>query len=545
MDKHQPQRSSTSVSLILLLALSMSCTQVSDKTTNAGSEVFPAWGDQLDGAYANPIIWADFNNPFVMQHGEDYYMICASHHFMGMPVLHSKDMVNWKLINRIYREIKSKEQYDIPGMAYKKGSWAPTMVYHDGYFIMYVINSTDGLYMTRSTDPAGEWEPIRLIHEVKRWEDPYVYWDDDGEAYFLHSGKRVAPVTIHRMNREGTKILDEGKVILEPNGHNPFIIRKNSYYYLFAAGGKDSQQIAARAENIMGPYETKVVLEKGGRGPSPGGGGYVELDDGTSWFFHHVGIEHHGRMPFLEPVSWEDGWPMMGKDTDGNGIGEPIDGHAKPIPSQPELLTSFYDDFTSPEIGNEWYWNHNPNPRKFETGKGEFTIFADTLYVMEAIDGSFEPVSFDEDDIRRARNTLAFMPTGLKGEAYTRMDFSKMSEGQRGGLAFFGQDYLWLGVLKDGGQVYLANYSNEHKEQLEPISDQQIWLKAMVDRGTGRLAWSLDGKKYQILPDTISFKRQWFENHKIALFTYNIKEPAGTVSYDCFEYEFIPGVNQP
>ena len=529
--------------LFLSILLLTSCTKVSQqKREESGeNEKLPAWGDQMDGTYANPIIWADYNNPFVMQHGVDYYMVCASHHFMGMPVLHSRDMVNWKLINRIYREIKSKEEYDIPGKAYKRGSWAPTMVYHEGYFIMYVINSTDGLYMTRAKDPAGEWEPIRLIHEVERWEDPYVYWDDDGEAYFLHSGKRVAPVTIHRMNREGTRILDDGKVILEPNGHNPFIIKKNGYYYLFAAGGKDSQQMVGRAKNILGPYENKVVLEKGGRGPSPGGGGFVELPDGSAWFFHHVGIERHGRMPFLEPVKWVDGWPQMGEDRDGNGIGEPIDGYPKPMPSEPEFITRFYDDFTSPLILDEWYWNHNPNPERFSTGDGKLTIRADTLYAMSGTDGSFEPVSFEEDDIRRAKNTLAFMPTGVKGEGVAKMDFHDLAEGQRAGLAFFGQDYFWVGVFRENEQVYLVKYTNQGKQKIQPVEKKQIWIQAQVDNGNGRLAWSMDGADFHMLPDTIFFKRQWFENHKIALFSYNVRKPEGSISFDWFRYEFVPG----
>jgi hypothetical protein len=121
------------------------------------------------------------------------------------------------------------------------------------------------------------------------------------------------------------------------------------------------------------------------------------------------------------------------------------------------------------------------------------------------------------------------------------MDFSELAEGQRAGMAFFGQDYLWVGVLKHDDQVYLARYANDRKEKLDPVRQKKIWLKAMVDSGTGRLAWSLDGEKYQPLPDSIIFRRQWFENHKIALFSYNIKDLSGSISYDWFEYNYYPG----
>ncbi len=120
---------------------------------------------------------------------------------------------------------------------------------------------------------------------------------------------------------------------------------------------------------------------------------------------------------------------MMGEDIDGNCIGEPIIGHANPIPSKPGIISSFNDEFTDHDIREEWYWNHNPNPLNFETGKGQFTIFANTLYAREGTDDSFKPVSFDEDDIRRARNTLTFMPIGVKGEAETMMDFTELAEG--------------------------------------------------------------------------------------------------------------------
>ncbi len=99
-----------------------------------------------------------------------------------------------------------------------------------------------------------------------------------------------------------------------------------------------------------------------------------------------------------------------------------------------------------------------------------------------------------------------------------------------------------MGVLNDESQVYIVHYTNDRKKMIEPLHGTQIWLKAMVDSGTGRLSWSLDDKKYQQLPDTISFKRQWFENHKISLFSYNIKEPAGAVSFECFKYKFTPGI---
>ncbi len=538
-----------SLPLLLFSCLVIACqVPVDERQPSENSSIavpdsveFVAWGDQGDGTYVNPVIWADFNNPFLLQREEDFYLIAASHHYMGMPVLHSKDLINWTLINRIYRRIPDIEKYNIPGRAYKHGSWAPTMTYHDGYFRMYVMNSTDGLFTSKAAAPAGDWEPLQLIHQHERWEDPYVFWDDDGEAYLFHSGKRVAPVMIHRMNREGTKILDEGKVIVEPNGHNPFVIKRDGYYYLFVASGRDSEQRVYRATDIMGPYEQKVILEESGIGPSPGGGGMAELENGTYWYMHHVGMKGHGRMPFLERMRWTDGWPFMGIDTDGNSIGEPGRQFPKPVASIVNKDLSFYDDFTSPALKLEWTWNHNPDPSRFRTGNGTFTIMADTLYALEGIDGSFVPVSFEADDIRRARNTLAFMPVGVYGEATTTMRTTDMVDGQRAGFAFFNQAYFWVGVVQENGKKQLMYYTPEEEVLIQAFEQEECRFKAYVENGSGRLAYSLDGKNFVAIDYRVQFDRQWFENHKIALFSYNVLEPMGEAVFEEFSYLYVDG----
>ena len=135
------------LAVIALLFCSWSQAQEPSPETQAEKSASPqqaAWGDLGDGTFRNPVLLADYNNLDVIRVGQDFYMISASHHFMGMPVLHSKDMVNWTLIARISRELKIHDRYDTPGQAYQHGTWAPAIRFHDGKFFVYVCTPQEG-----------------------------------------------------------------------------------------------------------------------------------------------------------------------------------------------------------------------------------------------------------------------------------------------------------------------------------------------------------------------------------------------------------------
>jgi len=199
---------------------------------SAHSEDLPmsqaAWGDQGDGTFKNPFLYADYNNLDVIRVEDDFYMISASHHFMGMPLLHSRDMVNWTIIARISRKLTIHKRYDTPGQAYQHGSWAPAIRYHEGKFFVYVCSPEEGLMMSTSKNPAGPWEPWRLVREVAGWEDPCPLWDDvenaggDGpngrKAYLVRSRLGAGPIIVHEMSWDGTKVYGEGKTVAKGFG---------------------------------------------------------------------------------------------------------------------------------------------------------------------------------------------------------------------------------------------------------------------------------------------------------------------------------------
>jgi xylan 1,4-beta-xylosidase len=244
------------------------------------------WGDQGNGTYINPILNADYSDPDVIRVGEKYYMVCSEFHFMGMPVLESTDMVNWKIIAQIFNCI------DLPGYStnerYAGGTWAPAIRYHDKKFWVYVCTPGEGLLMSSADNPAGPWEPITVVQATPKWEDPCPFWDDDGTAYLGRSQVGAGPIIIHKMSTDGKSLLDDGVTVYTgPVAEGTKIHKLKGYYYLSIPEGgvQGGWQTILRSKSIYGPYEKKVVLERGStRINGPHQGSLVDTPDGQWWF---------------------------------------------------------------------------------------------------------------------------------------------------------------------------------------------------------------------------------------------------------------------
>lgn len=335
------------------------------------SEVWVA--DQDDGTYINPIIYADYSDPDVVRVGDDYYMTASSFNAApALPILHSKDMVNWKLINHALPLQVPIETFNVP--QHGNGVWAPSIRYHNNEIYIYWGDPDFGIYMVKTKDPNGTWDDPILVMEGKGLIDACPLFDDNGEAYLVHAyaGSRrgvKSLLTVNKMNPEGTKVIDKGIHVFDGHSNHDTVegskfYKRNGYYYIFApAGGvATGWQLILRSKNIYGPYEEKVVLEQGStKINGPHQGAWVDTPNDESWFYHFQDVDAYGRLVHLQPMSWENHWPVIGKDFDGNGIGEPVTTHKKPNigKTYPIETPAETDNFEGFNIGLQWQWHAN------------------------------------------------------------------------------------------------------------------------------------------------------------------------------------------
>ncbi|MDP0500836.1 MAG: family 43 glycosylhydrolase [Verrucomicrobiota bacterium JB022] len=334
------------------------------------------YGDQGDGTYCNPILFADYSDPDVVAVGEDYYLVASSFNCTpGLPILHSRDLVNWQPAGYAM-EAFPDEAYARP--QHGKGVWAPAIRHHDGRFWVVFGAPDEGIYVTTAERVEGPWTPLHHMAAGKGLIDPCLFWDDDGSAYLLRAqaASRCNGVnsllTLHRMAPDASKLLDEGEVIIDGNFHHPIVegpklYKRNGYYYIFApAGGvKGGWQTVFRARNLYGPWEDRVVLVQGTTAINgPHQGAWIETPHGEHWFLHFQDRGAYGRVIHLQPMTWgDDGWPRMG-DPNRKMQREPVLQHPLPKtsqPTKPQRLPAS-DDFPGGQLGPQWQWLANYRP---------------------------------------------------------------------------------------------------------------------------------------------------------------------------------------
>jgi len=483
------------------------------------------WGDQGNGTYINPILNADYSDPDVIRVGNKYYMVASDFHFLGMQVLESDDMVNWKLISRIY------DRFDFSGWEtnerYAGGSWAPSIRYHDNKFWVFFCTPHEGLFMSNTEDPAGPWSPLHLVQAVEKWEDPCPFWDDNGNAYLGRSKHGAGPIIIHKMSPDGKRLLDDGVTIYTgPVAEGTKIHKKDGYYYMsIPEGGVEiGWQTVLRSKNIYGPYEKKVVLETGSTNINgPHQGAIVDTPDGRWCFFHFQQNSSLGRVVHLQPMYWHDGWPVIGVDLDRNGIGEPVYVWKKPVRSTEIFVPQTDDDFSSKNLSLQWQWNHNP---------------VDEAWSLASPDGGLFLKALKSSTFRLARNTLTQKIMGYESEATVMMDLSNLAEGQRCGLVCMGKENKVLGIRMQEGKksLYISNDTTEI--ELTSVEGNTIFLRASIDIPNKHFQFSYSTDNIRFIPcgDPFFIRFGHWKGARIGLYSYNTIKEAGSASFKWFRY---------
>lgn len=501
---------------------------------------------QQNEYYTNPILYADYSDPDVIRVGDDYYMVASSFTCQpGIPVLHSKDLVNWTIINHVYQSLPL-ERYKKP--QHGQGSWAPSIRYLQGKYYVYFCTPEDGLFMASTKNPAGKWT-LYHVQDIAGWEDPCPFWDTDGQAYLLHGKVGAGPAILHKMSTDGKKLLDNGVLIYQDLKRQPvlegfkFMEKRDGYYYFSApAGGvATGWQSIFRSKNIYGPYEDKIVLNQGKTNVNgPHQGGLVETQTGEWWFIHFQDKGTYGRIVHLQPVNWKDGWPVIGKDDDGDGIGEPVLTYKRPNVGKtyPESVPQTSDDFSQSKLGLQWQWQAAPNKDWYSLKAKPGVI---RLYAV--------PVPSFDGNLLSAGNLLLQKLTAPAFVATTKLELHTNAEGERAGLVIMGNSSTFICLEKGPERNRIAVYESKKgsRNSLPPIElagentdVNAIWFNVKVyDDATCSYAYSIDGKQYTEIGSRFKVEQGGWIGAKVGIFCLDphIIKSKGYADFDFFQVD--------
>lgn len=509
----------------------------------------PLWiADNGDGTYTNPIVFADYSDPDVIRVGEDFYMTASSFNSSpGLPILHSKDLVNWEIVNYALKKQLPEDIFAKP--QHSKGVWAPSIRFHNQEYYIYWGDPDYGVYMIKAKDPKGTWSAPLLVLPGKGIIDPCPLWDGEN-TYLIHAwaGSRAginSILTIHTMNPEGTQVLDDGKNVFDGHGENhtiegPKLYKKDDYYYILApAGGVETGwQLALRSKNIYGPYEVKRVLEQGSTAfNGPHQGAWITAPDNTSWFLHFQDQGVYGRILLLEPVQWKNGWPIMGQDFDSNGVGEPVTSFKKPVSGQPVKSSPTSDDFTNGVPGLQWQWYANQSVTWSAQIPG-----TDYLRLF-AINKKEEPNLWDVPNILLQKLPAPNFTATTKVTLTTEWD----TRGKTAGLIMMGRSYAYVGIAYHHDKYWVQQILCEdaidgHKEKIieeKELKNSTVYLQMKVTApdATCSFEYSENGKKYISIGTNFKAQRDVWISAKMGLFS--VSDPdvrmGGYADFDWFK----------
>lgn len=522
------------------------CLAQSPETINL-SKVWIA--DNGDGTYKNPIIYADYSDPDAIRVGDDFYLTASSFNCIpGLPILHSKDLVNWTIVGYALKKLLPAETFDKP--QHGKGVWAPAIRYYKGEFYIYYSEPDLGIYMVKSKTANGPWDEPVLVKQAKGWIDPCPFWDENGNAFLVHAfaGSRAglkSVIAINKMSEDGTKLLDDGIIVFDGHENHPTIegpkmYKRNGYYYIFApAGGVPTGwQTILRSKNIYGPYEDRIVMDQGKTSVNgPHQGAWVELESKESWFIHFQDKDAYGRIVHLQPMSWVNDWPVIGNNKNGKGKGEPILTNKKPLIGKTYPITTpqSSDEFNSNLLGLQWQWHANPQPTWF-FANGEYL----RLYSV--------PIPEGYKNFTDLPNLLLQKFTAPEFSATLKLTFTPQLEGEKTGLVIMGEDYSYISLVYRNGKIYISqtNCKDALKQGKEIQSDslllanKNIFLRVtVIEPATCNFYFSENDIDYKPIGSPFTAKKGKWIGAKVGLFCTRpyFKNDGGYADFDWFRID--------
>jgi beta-xylosidase len=538
--KNAPRMKKVALLVVINLCLSLQ---------HYGQQASLSWVPDLgNGTYKNPVINADYSDPDVCRAGNDFYLISSSFNAApGLPVLHSTDLVNWELKGHALLRQPPFEHFS--KVQHGNGVWAPAIRYHKGEFYIYYPDPDFGIYMIKAKNATGPWSQPVMVKAGKGLIDPCPLWDDDGKVYLVHAwaGSRAgikSILTLNRMNAEGTTVTDEGVLIFDGHGSHPTLegpklYKRNGYYYIFAPAGGVSTgwQLVLRSKNIYGPYEEKIVMDQGKSAINgPHQGAWVDMPSGTSWFLHFQDKGAYGRVVHLQPMQWVNNWPVIGADSDGDGKGEPVMTHTKPLAGAKVTTPVESDEFNTLALGLQWQWQANPVATWMMTypAKGVLRLFSARM----------------PDSSRNYWDIPNLLLQKFPADSFTvttKCTFTPNPalEHERTGLVIMGTDYASISLLKKGNALQLIyatcaradKGSAEQQEVLTTVTGSTCWFRVRVGAGAAcQFSYSVDGNTFIPAGKTFTAQPGRWVGAKVGIFCTRPTQinDAGFADYDWF-----------
>ena len=543
-----------SILSIVLFSLPVFTTMA--QKTSPATYVSKVWvADQGNGTFKNPVLNADYSDPDAIRVGDDYYIIASSFDGIpGLPILHSRDLVNWTIL--AHALIKQPPFEHFSKVQHGNGVWAPAIRYHNGEFYIYYPDPDFGIYLTRAKTVTGKWSAPQLVKAGKGLIDPCPLWDEDGQAYlaYAYAGSRAgikSVIAVMKLNSEGTKATDEGNIVydgheLDPTIEGPKFYKRNGYYYLFAPAGGVSTgwQLVLRSKNIYGPYERKVVMDQGKSNVNgPHQGAWVDTKSGEDWFLHFQDKDAYGRVVHLQPMKWVNNWPVIGADADGDGKGQPVLMYKKPNIGKvyPIQTPQESDEFNDNILGRQWQWQANPQATWAFTNAAKGVLKLYTAKMPE-----------EGKNLWDLPNILMQKFPAEEFMATTKLEFkpNMKLENERAGLVIMGRSYASIGIKNKKNGLYLFSAVGtdadkgkaENETIVTKLNTSAIYLRVTVNSGAKcQFSYSLDGITFiKTGAQFQSAAGQWI-GAKVGLFAVRdtATNDSGSAEYDWFRIEAV------
>ena len=487
----------------------------------------------------NPVIFADVPDMSMIRVGDTYYMSSTTMHLSpGVPIMKSKDLINWQIVSYAYNILDDVDELNLNNgkSTYGRGSWASSLRYYNNTYYVTTFAGTTGktyIYSTKNIE-KGPWKSVSfkpMLH------DHSLFFDDDGKVYMVYGSGKIMLTELNK-DLSGIKAGTESRVLIEnasaPAGSNiglpaegSQLFKVNGKYYLFnicwPRGGMRTVVIH-RADKITGPYEGRVALQDKGIAQ----GGLINTPQGEWYAYLFRDFGAVGRIPYLVPVKWEDGWPVPGID---NKAPDTLD---LPVSKgyMPGIVTS--DEFNRKQGSNSlplaWQWNHNPDSKLWS--------LKDRPGYLRLITGRVDT------SILLARNTLTQRTFGPECSGVTAIDISHMKDGDYAGLLLLQKNYGWIGVKADSGTKSIVMINAASGVPVEagriPVTQKTVFLRADCDfknlTDKGYFYYSFDGKSWTKIGSTLqmSYTLPHFMGYRFGLFNYATKTSGGYVDFDFF-----------